>query len=229
MKPFLGVIALDTAFPRILGDAGNAQSYGFPARIKVVNGVESLAIVKDGSIAAHLVEKLCNTAQELEAEGAIAITSTCGFLISVQSQIAEAVGVPVMVSGLSLFPFVDAIFGGKPIGILTASKHSLGDLALGAASIPRARVRIEGLESCLAFTSAILSEKLQQTGFDAGLIEQAAVEKAMKLVEDTPELCAIILECGNLPPYAQAIRAATGRPVFSILDGARLLWEVTGK
>ena len=90
-------------------------------------------------------------------------------------------------------------------------------------------MRIEGLETCAAFTSAILSEKSQQTGFDAGLIEQAAVEKAMKLVNDTPEICAIILECGNLPPYAPAIRAATRRPVFSIIEGASLLWDSASK
>ena len=40
-----------------------------------------------------------------------------------------------------------------------------------------------------------------------------------------PDLGGFLLECGNLPPYADAIRAATGRPVFGILDAASLLWQ----
>ena len=42
------------------------------------------------------------------------------------------------------------------------------------------------------------------------------------LVAQHPEITVIVLECGNLPPYADAISAATGRPVQSILDGVRL-------
>jgi len=225
MTAFLGILALDTAFPRILGDAGNVLSYGFPARVEIVSGVGSLAVVKDSEMRAEQVQSTCEAARTLEAEGAVAIISTCGFLITVQAQIAEAVNIPVIVSALSLFPIVQAASGGKPVGILTASKRSLGARALAAANIPPADVRIEGLENCTAFASAILSEKSQQTGFDAQGIEQAAVEKALKLLEDTPEMAAILLECGNLPPYAPAIRAATGLPVFSILQAAELLWS----
>ena len=31
-----------------------------------------------------------------------------------------------------------------------------------------------------------------------------------------PEIAAIVLECTNMPPYADAVRAATGLPVHDI-------------
>lgn len=215
---------LDTRFPRILGDAGNVDSYSTPARIHVIKGAGSLDIVKDGLPSEHLIRAFCKAAKQLEADGAFAIVSTCGFLITVQDRISEAVNVPVMMSALSLYPHIRAEFGGKPIGIITASRKSLGDTALQAAGIDSADVCIAGLEDCTAFATAILQSKDQQPEkIGSKAIEAAVVEKALSLLNADPDICAFLLECGNLPPYAQAIAKASGRPVYSILDGANHL------
>jgi len=225
----LGILMLDTAFPRILGDAGNIQSYNYPAHIHIIAGADSPDIVKDSSIEKELVDQFCNAAAMLETQGAVALVSTCGFLVTAQPQIARSVSIPVMMSALSLYPVIKAAFGTAPIGIMSASKASLGDMALQAAGITRSHVRIAGFEDCPSFASAILNKKTSQTGFDASEIEQAAVKKAKALVSATPDMGAILLECGNLPPYAPAIKQATGLPVFSILDGAQLLWNASSK
>ena len=44
------------------------------------------------------------------------------------------------------------------------------------------------------------------------------VAAAAGLKEAHPDLGAIVLECTNMAPYAAAIRAATGLPVFSIYN-----------
>lgn len=217
---------LDTAFPRILGDAGNIDSYDCPARLKVVKGAGSLEIVRDGRLAKEIVDKFCAAAQSLEADGARAIVSTCGFLISAQEQIAHAVSIPVMVSSLSLYPVIRTVTACGTIGILTASKAELGAVALEAAGIDPRNVVIEGLEDCQAFSDAILAEKENQLSkIDRVAIEEAVARKSKELINQCPNLSAILLECGNLPPYAEAIKKATGLPVFSILDGARLIWN----
>ena len=50
----------------------------------------------------------------------------------------------------------------------------------------------------------------------AGLAEAATVAAALRLAHRHPELGAIVLECTNMPPYAEAVRAATGLPVHDI-------------
>jgi len=216
---------LDTAFPRLSGDAGNADSYSMPVAIKVVNGVDSLDIVINAQPSDEIVDKFCAAAQSLQTQGAKAIVSTCGFLVSVQNAIASSVTIPVMLSPLTLYPTIYAVVGNRPIGIITASKSCLGTLALGAAGIQSKNVRIAGMEDCSIFSKTFIVQKeLQCTNIDQVALQKSVVGKAQILVDEFPEVSAIILECGNLPPYANAIENAIGRPVFSILDGAELLW-----
>lgn len=224
MSGFLGILMLDTRFERIVGDAGNIDSYPIPARTRVVAGAGSLDIVRDGVPSDTQVARFIEAAQALEAEGALGLVSTCGFLVTVQHQIAQAVSIPVCLSALSLFGTLRSLHGGRAIGVLTASRPSLGAAALAAAGIAPEEVRIAGMEGCDAFARAILRPReAQETVLDVAGVRAGAVGQAKALVAAHPEIAAILLECGNLPPYAQAIRAATGRPVYSILDGAGLL------
>ena len=227
-SPTLGILSLDTAFPRILGDAGNPASYPMPVRLRVVDGADGPVIVRGGRPPADLVARFRGAAQALEADGAAAIVSTCGFLVTVQADIAAAVRVPVMVSALSLLPSLTMTVGGRPIGVLTASAPSL-DGALAAAGLPAQAVRVAGLDDVPAFADVFPVPKARQSDrLDRAALEAAAVAKACALMDGEPDLGAILLECGNLPPYAAAIRAATGLPVVSILDAADLLWSAVG-
>ncbi|MGO4852853.1 aspartate/glutamate racemase family protein [Phaeovulum sp. W22_SRMD_FR3] len=224
MSAFIGILSLDTRFPRIPGDAGHPDSYHLPARIRVVAGAGSPDIVRDGRPAPALVAAFIAAAQALEREGAVMLTSTCGFLITVQAEIAAAVRIPVVLSGLALVPLVRLMTGNRPVGILTASRPSLGTAALQAAGCTAEAVRIAGLEHEAAFAETFLTAKeLQRQRLDPGEIEAAVTRAARGLVAAHPEIGALVLECGNLPPYAAAVRRAVGRPVFSILDAARLL------
>lgn len=224
MTGFIGVLMLDTAFERIPGDAGNPASYHHPARTAIVDKADSTVIVRDGKPDPAMLSAFCAAARQLESEGAIALTSTCGFLITAQQEIARSVRIPVMVSALSLFPLIRSVHGARKIGIMTASSRQLGPKVLHAAGITPDQVAIAGLEDEEAFASCFLVSKPEQrTVIDQRAIQAAVVKKAILLCEAHPELAAILLECGNLPPYAQAVEKATGKPVYSILDGIRLL------
>ncbi|MBE3636659.1 aspartate/glutamate racemase family protein [Mangrovicoccus algicola] len=224
MPPFIGILSLDTRFPRIPGDAGHPDSYHLPARLRVVPGAGSPEIVRDGRPAPELVAAFRTAAQALAADGACLITSTCGFLVTVQEEIARAVPVPVLLSGLSLLPVVARMTGARPVGILTASAPALGPAAIAAAGGRMEDVRIAGLEQDPVFAATFLAPKERQAEqLDPARMAAAAAGAARDLVARAAECGAILIECGNLPPYAGAIAAAAGRPVFSILDGARLV------
>ena len=217
--PFLGILMLDTLFERPIGDAGNPASYPFPARLAVVKGAGSLDIVKDGKPSDTLIKAFINTAQRLEAEGATALTSTCGFLITIQDEIARSVSIPVLLSALGFYSHVRKLHPEGQIGILTASKAALGDAPLTAAGINEDEVVIEGLERCAAFAKAILRPKSEQSAsIDQRNIELALITKARHMMAHHPGIKAFLLECGNLPPYQEALRQATGLPVYSLLD-----------
>ncbi|ASJ70747.1 hypothetical protein [Granulosicoccus antarcticus] len=224
MTGFIGILMLDTAFERVLGDAGNPASYHFPARTRVVENADSTLIVRNDRPEPAMVAAFCTAAQKLETEGAIALTSTCGFLVTAQDEIARSVHIPVMLSALSLLPLIWTTHGSRPVGVMTASSKQLGPAVLDAAGIQPEQAVIAGLQDEKAFASCFLMQKSQQlTTIDQPAIQAAVVAKAIALCQTNPGISAILLECGNLPPYASAIKAATGKPVYSILDGARLL------
>jgi Asp/Glu/hydantoin racemase len=51
---------------------------------------------------------------------------------------------------------------------------------------------------------------------DVDLAERDVVEAGLRLVAENPGIGAIVLECTNMPPYAAALQAATGLPVYDI-------------
>ena len=70
------------------------------------------------------------------------------------------------------------------------------------------------MEKAPVFRGAFLDE----VGFiDTEVVEAEVTAVARSLVEDHPEVGAILLECSNLPPYAHAVHRATGRPVFDFI------------
>lgn len=216
----LGILSLDTQFPRPPGDVGCPESYPFAVEIAVVDGSDSPKIVQDGAPDQDLIQKFIAAAQDLEARGACAIVSTCGFLVTSQHRIASCVTVPVMLSALSLGPLIQTVCPGRT-GILTASAKALGPNAIAAAGLSAAPLAIAGMEDVPEFADAILvTRSAQPATLDQEAIERAAVAKALRLQAEHGDLSAMLLECGNLPPYAGAVGRATGLPVFHMLDAA---------
>ncbi|TCP44229.1 aspartate/glutamate racemase family protein [Rhodovulum marinum] len=208
----IGILMLDSRFPRIPGDMGHPATWPFPVAIRVVRGASPARVVREGgdTLAAFIA-----AARELVAEGAVGITTTCGFLSPYQDALAEAVGVPVATSSLMQVEMVNRLLPkGKRAGILTIAASSLGPAHLAAARVP-AGTPIGTTEGGREFTRVILND-LPEMDIDAARADN--VEAARALAAAHPELGAIVLECTNMTPHAADIRAATGLPVYSIYD-----------
>ncbi|MGI9202153.1 MAG: aspartate/glutamate racemase family protein [Woeseiaceae bacterium] len=205
-----------------MGHISYAKTYDFPVRIKFVDDPfdpigfhESDARNKGWNLDAWI-----ESARELEEEGVRAIVGGCGLTGMIQKEIAAAVEIPVYMSSMLFVPEVyETVAGGKRVGVMTVSSEQLQahDKALFAGcdideSIPVAIVGMNESTEAEAWASQVTPE------FERGIVESAIVNVAQKLNQDNPDLGAIVLECTEMPSYANAIRDATGLPVFDALD-----------
>ncbi len=206
----LGILMLEARFPRIVGDMGHADTFPFPVQYRLVHGASPDRVVRHG--ADGLLGPFVDAARDLVRHGCDGITTNCGFLSLFQEEIAAAVNVPVATSSLMQVATVNRLLPpGKRAGLLTISGSTLTEAHLLAAGVPL-DTPIATTEGGAEFTRAILDD---EETLDPELAEADNVAAATMLCADDT-VGAVVLECTNMTPYAQAIRAATGRPVFTM-------------
>ncbi|WP_074575583.1 aspartate/glutamate racemase family protein [Polaromonas sp. JS666] len=220
---FLGVVMLDTRFPRPPGDVGHPDAFGVPVRRHVVRGAWPGTIVQTaaGLRAAGVAPAFVRAVQALEAEGARAVTTSCGFLVLLQDELQAAARVPVVTSSLLQLPGLLA--HQARVGVLTISAAALGPEHLLAAGVPAGRladVVVQGVDPAGEFATAILGNR---DTLDMDKASREVVDAALALRRREPSLQAVVLECTNLPPYRQAVEAATGLKTWALTDDERLL------
>lgn len=209
----IGILMLDARFPRVEGDMGNAATWEFPVLYRVVRNASPERVVRRSG--EGLLPAFIEAALALETDGVDGITTNCGFLALFQKELSEAVSVPVLTSSLMQVPLVNSLLpAGKRAGILTISGSTLTDEHLALAGVPNG-TPIATTEGGAHFTDAILGDALE---LDTAMAEADNVAAALAMREHHPDLGAIVLECTNMTPYAAAIRAATGLPVFSMVS-----------
>lgn len=200
---------LDTRFPRVPGDAGHPDAFGVRVRHAVVQGASPQRVVREQDPA--LLAPFIASARDLVAHGATAITTSCGFLVQFQRELQAAVPVPVWSSSLLKLPEL-----ARP-GVVTVDAAALGRRhwqAAGAHEEPP----VEGLEPGCAFQRTLLDNRSELDVADA---ERAVVAAAQRLVAREPSIDSLVLECTNMPPYADAVARATGRPVHHLISLVR--------
>lgn len=208
----LGILMLEARFPRIPGDMGNAGTWPFPVLYRVVSGASPERVVLQG--ARGLLPDFVEAARELVRLGAEAITTNCGFLSLFQRELAAAVGVPVATSSLMQIPWVQAVLPpGRRVGIVTVSAATLSPAHLEAVGVA-ADTPVAGTEHGREFFRVLIRGESED--MDVDLAAADVIEAAMRLAAAHPDIGAIVLECTNMPPYAAAVQAATGLPVYDI-------------
>jgi len=217
----VGIVMLDTQFPRIPGDIGNGLTWPFPVQYRVVRGAKPDNIVRGDPHSR--VDDFIAAGRELVAMGCDGIATNCGFLVLLQEQMKQALGVPVATSSLIQAPMIAATLPpDKHLTILTISSGSLTQAHLTAAGVPGG-TPVVGTEGGREFTRAILGDEIE-INFDA--VRQDMCDAADALVAAHPDTGAILLECTNMVPYAADIRQRTGLPVYSIYS--LLTWFQAG-
>ena len=204
----VGMLLLETRFPRIPGDGGNAATWPFPVLWRVVSGATPDRVVRDrGSV----VEDFVAAGRELAALGADGITTNCGFLVLYQDRLARECGVPVAASSLLQVPGVERLLPpGRRVGVVTVEADSLTPRHLECAGA-RPDTPVEGTEDGAELTRVLLGDEIE---LDVDRAREDVVTAARRLVERNRGVGAIVLECTNMPPYAADVSRATGLPVY---------------
>lgn len=223
----IGIIMQHDGLIRLPGDVGNLTTYAFPVTFRIVRDFPMDVIFTPALVdyAGCYIE----AARDLEAMGCKAIAAGCGFLALLQPVLAEAVRVPVFTSALIQAPLISAMLRpGQKVGIITAGAKNLTERhfnAVGWSSrqVPIAVIGIEEDDQ-----GDFSRHNLALVGEDPTMIprlEASMVRLARKLVEREPAVGAILFECTNMPPFADAVQRAANLPVFDIVTLINMMHE----
>jgi hypothetical protein len=219
----IGLILLNTRFPRPIGDGGNPASWSELVRAHRLREAGVAQVVTNAPLPARLRAEIVIASNALAEAGARCVTTSCGFFASIQNTIAPQISVPVVSSSLCLIPTLIAQgTRTEEIGVLTFDVSKLGPLHYAGvnAPIPAAQTGLvfgNTLQKCIA---------CDETELDLARAQAEVVACAQALKRAHPKVKNLILECTNLAPYRRAIEAATGMRTFDIRDAVERLCPV---
>ena len=205
----LGLLMLQTRFPRPPGDIGHARTFDFPVRRKLVEGATPERVVRGDDPA--VLRPFVAAARVLVDEGCGAIATSCGFLARWQRELQAALPVPVWSSALLQLAEQQAL--GRRCGVITIEAASLGAAHFEGVGADAA-TPVEGITPGSALHRTLLEDLPTLDSDDA---QAQVLAAARRLLARHAELDTLVLECTNLPPYADALRAATGLPVLDVV------------
>ena len=205
--PTLGLLMLDTRFPRVPGDVGHPSTFPFPVRWRVVPGAAPAAVVRGDDPA--LLAPFLAAADALVRDGVAAIATSCGFLALWQRELQAALPVPVWSSALLAI----ADLPDRRCGVITIEAASLTPAHLAGVGADPA-TPVEGITAGSPLHRTLLEDR---TELDAADAQAQVLAAARRLLAREPGIDTLVLECTNLPPYADALRRATGLPVHDIV------------
>lgn len=206
----LGILMLDTRFPRIEGDIGNPKSFDFPVIFRTMQGIGPSDAVAAHPDRPRVLAALKENAEALAAQGAVGLSTSCGFLALYQRELEVLSPVPVATSALLHIRELK----GRRVGVITASAANLMPAHFEAVDAP-CDTPVVGLPPDSSFAATFLRNGLT---LDRDTVEQEAIAAGRALLAQYPGVDTVVLECTNLPPYKPALKRALGIPVFDVLD-----------
>jgi aspartate/glutamate racemase len=221
----LGILMLDVKAQLFPGNVGNANSYDFPVRFKVLDGIPTDFWCDERGADEKRFEIFLKKAKELEAEGVKAITTGCGFFTVYQKRVAEQLSIPLFASPLLLVPVVSRMIGkNKKVGIIAAGgKHlTQGDFLENAGIDSSIPIAVGGLENSEEFYDGYVT--LKKKDIDIKKLEKEVVNVAQELLKKNKDIGAFVFECSDIPTFAKATSEATGLPVFDFISFAHLVY-----
>ena len=209
----VGVIQLNTSFPRPIGDIGNPKTFFSKAIIRRLDLASVADVISVDVISGDRLDEMVSVARDLENQGCDLITTSCGFLGPVQAHVQQNLKIPFVSTSLLMLPFLRTVYPNEAdIGVLTFDSRALRQHHFVDHDIRG--VKIVGLETDTELYRVISKDQSQ---LDTDRAASEVVDRVKKLV-DQYGVRSVIFECTNLSPYKSKVRSETGVAVFDLVD-----------
>ena len=216
----LGIVRLDYDYPAAPGDIDSPESYAYDVFFRVVPGYTFSVCqhhTMNDDVKKEFNEAILWLPNVKKVKG---ITGDCGFMMWAQAMARQSTHIPVFMSALCQLPAVTCAFAhNEKIIIMTANSKTLEPMhglikdECGV-EIHEDRYKIYGGEDIPGFEAVALGEKV-----DTAKVEPGMVAMCQKALKENPDARGFLFECTELPPYSDAVRHATGLPVYDAITG----------
>ncbi len=225
--PFLGVLRWEEGgspkgleqLESLVGNSTNPATYPFSVVFRRVKGANYHSVVEAPHIG--LLDAMVSEGEKMVQLGVRAIITSCGFNAIFQRELARALPVPVFTSALMQIPFILASIGEKKLAVITASKSTLRLEHFRAVGVRDMHgIEVYGMEEMPEWSkiSRFPHQPLAMEKVENEVVSLAAVAK-----QEHPDLGAILLECTDLPPFANAVQKAVNLQVYDLLSMVALI------
>jgi len=210
----LGVLRIDYSYPPVPGDIDHPGSFAYPVEYLMIKGL-TFELCQAGHFTDDIKEKLIKGIEELQQKGCKAITGDCGFMMWYQAFARQQTALPVVLSSLAFLPTATSVFSAEEqIAVFTANRDTLEPMnglicETSGVSTKDVKYVFVDCKTVPGFEAVIKGDKV-----DVAKVTPGMVIRAKKIIKDNPRVRAVFMECTELAPYSDAIRDATGLPVF---------------
>lgn len=221
--PTLGVLRIDYDYEPALGDVAHPGSWSVPVKFRIVPGL-NFEMCKEGKMTPQVESEFIEAVRDLQEMGCCGICGDCGFLMFFQQLARRNVRIPVFMSALAQLPSICCSLADTELVIIcTANGEMLKPmkpLIKDECGIDpdEKRFVIVSCHDIPGFEAVALAQKV-----DVDKVRPGIVKKIQDTIEQHPQIRAILFECAELPPYSDAVRAATGLPVYDFITGAEYI------
>ncbi len=218
----VGVVCLEQPTPALPWGLQNGAILNFPMVLRTATGTDLEGLRAGGP---ELERSLCHAALELERDGAVCVIGNSRYMLPFQRSVAAAVQVPVALSALVQLPMISSFLApSQSIGVIHSGESVLdvSFLEKYGVGVPN-RLVIRGL----AESEEMVEELSRETGvggrpsthgpLGGDRLEESFYRYGRQLVDDHPDLGAVLLERSEYSTYAHAVQVGAGVPVFDFV------------
>ena len=217
--PTVGILQLPANIPMLPGDMGNPTTFNFPVLYELIEEIDPFWVL---AAEPHpvVMEKLIAGCKRLTMQGIRTIIGNCGFFANYQPEVSKSLdpGVQFFNGSLMQVPMLlNSVGSDKKVGVLTAN----AELLIPSPALKNSGVAAEDMDRVVIVGNEKGKEMNKITGetgrFNPKALEKELVALATKMVNEHPDIGAVVLECTEFPPYAHAIQHAIRRNVWDFV------------